>query len=141
MPFAAILHEPVCTLGGQKMGKVGIFWFYEGIPLFVAAPLQHGIDDGDFMNGPDDHLLAWGKVRCAVPALRTVEYDEVPRGRVIYKKAEDRFVVYMDKVLHRDDYKRAILHLFALPPETPFLTDIHYTTTSADLERLFDDLR
>jgi len=47
--------------------------------------------------------------------------------------------VYMDKVLHQDDYKRAILHLFALPPETPFLTDLHYTTTPEDLERLFDD--
>ena len=44
-------HEPVCMrIGGLKMGKVGIFWFYEGIPLLVTVPLQHGIDDGDFIN-------------------------------------------------------------------------------------------
>ena len=41
------------------------------------------------------------------------------------------------QILHRDDYMWAILHLFALPPETPFLTNIHYTTTPADLDRLY----
>lgn len=123
------------------MSKVGIFWFYQSLPLVAAVPLQHGIDNGDFINGPDDHLPAWERVRRAVPALWNIEYDEVPRGRVIYKKAEGRFVVYMNKVLHRDDYKQAILHLFAMPPETPFLTDLHYTTTPEDLERLFDDRR
>lgn len=123
------------------MSKVGIFWFYQGLPLVAVVPLQHGINDGDFINGPDNHLPAWERVQCTVPALRTMEYEEVPRGRVIYTKAEDQFTVYRDKVLHREDYQRAILHLFALPPETPFLTDIHYTTTPADPECLFDDRR
>jgi hypothetical protein len=47
----------------------------------------------------------------------------------------------MDKVLQRDDYKQTMLRHFALPAETPFLTDIHYTTDPEELERLFDDPR
>src|SRR5262249_38077849 len=96
--------------------------------------------NGDFINGPFDHLPYWERVRRTLPAFRHVEYNAVPRGRVLYKKAEGRFVVYMDKVLHREEVKALILHHFELPGETPLLTDIHYTTTPEDLERLFDDL-
>ena len=119
--------------------KVGIFWVYQGQLIAAAVPLQDGIDDGDFINGPFDHLAYWEIVRRTMPALRTVEYDAVPRGRVLYKKVEGRCVVYMDKVLHREEVKTGIMTHFELPAATPFLTDIHYTTTPADLERLFDD--
>jgi hypothetical protein len=121
------------------MSKVGIFWFYQGRSLVAAIPLQDGIEDELAINGPYDHLPYWETVRRSVPALRTVEYDAIPRGRVLYKKAGRRCVVYMDKVLHRDISKRAIRHHFALPSATPFLIDIHSTTTPEDLERLFDD--
>jgi hypothetical protein len=44
----------------------------------------------------------------------------------------------MDQVLHRNDVKKMLLKHFELPVTTPFLTDLHYTTTPADLARLFD---
>ena len=120
--------------------KVGIFWVYQGQLIEAAVPLHAGIDDGDFINGPFDHMAYWETVRRTIPALRTVEYDAVPRGRVLYKKVEGRCVVYMDKVLHREEVKTGIMTHFELPAETLFATDIHYTTVPADLERLFDDL-
>jgi len=120
--------------------KVGIFWVYHTQQIVAAVPLHEGMDDGDFINGPWDHLPYWETVRRTIPALRTVEYDAVPRGRVLYKKAEGRCYVYMDKVLHRDVVKQVIRHHFELPVATPFLSDLHYTTTPEDLERLFDDL-
>ena len=120
--------------------KVGIFWMYQGQLIEAAVPLHEGIDDNDFINGPFDHLPYWETVRRTIPALRTVEYDAVPRGRVLYKKAEGRCYVYMDKVLHREKVKTWIMTHFELPAETLFATDIHYTTAPADLERLFDDL-
>ena len=80
------------------------------------------------------------RVTPTIPALRTVEYDAVPRGRVLYKKVEGRCYVYLDMVLQRDHVTKVILHHFELPAETLFATDIHYTTAPADLERLFDDL-
>ena len=47
---------------------------------------------------------------------------------------------YWEDQQPEDSYQRAIRHHFALPSATPFLTDIHSTTTPEDLERLFDDL-
>src|SRR5262245_39427400 len=121
------------------MMQVGIFWIYRGQLILKTIPLQEGLDDGDFINGPEDHLSYWDTVRRTHPALQSVEYDAVPRGRVLYKKAEGRCYVYMDIVLHNEDVKKLLRHYFALPDETPFATDIHYTTTPADLARLFDD--
>ena len=120
--------------------KVGIFWVYHTQPIVAAVSLSEGIDDSDFINGPYDHLPYWETVRRTIPALRSVEYDEVPRGRVLYKKTERRCVVYMDQVLHREDVTQVIRSHFELPAATPFLTDLHYTTTPEDLERLFDAL-
>ena len=120
--------------------KVGIFWVYQDQLIAAAVPLHAGIDDGDFINGPLDHLPYWETVRRRVPALRTVEYDAVPRGRVLFKHGEGRCVVYMDKVLHREEVKTWIMTYFELPAATPFVPDLHYTTTLEDLERLFDDL-
>jgi len=120
------------------MNKVGIFWFYQDRLLVAAVPLQDGIEDELSINGPYDHFPYWETVRRTIPALRTVEYEALPRGRVLYKKAERRCVVYMDNFLHQDIYKQAIRHHFALPSATPFLTDTHYTTAPEDLERLFD---
>ena len=120
--------------------KVGIFWVYQGQLIVASVPLHEGIDDGHYINGPYDHLPYWETIRRTMPALRPVECDAVPRGRVLYKKAEGRCVVYMDKVLHRHAYKRAIRHHFALPAAAPFLTDSHYATTPEELARLFDDL-
>ena len=121
------------------MSNVGIFWIYQGQPIVAAVPLHEGMDDGDFINGPYDHLPYWEVVRRTVPALRMLEYDRVPRGRVLYKKAEGRYYVYMDTVLHRDEVTAMIRDSFELPVGTVFQTDIHYTTNPEALERLFDD--
>ncbi len=55
------------------MSNVGICWFYQGRPLVAAVPLQDGIEDERFINGPYDHLPYWETVRRSVPALRTVD--------------------------------------------------------------------
>lgn len=121
------------------MSNVGIFWVYQGQPIVAAVPRQEGIDDGEFINGPHDHLPYWETVRRTMPALRLLEYDRVPRGRVLYKKAEGRYYVYMDLMLHREEVKAMIRRHFALPAETVFQSDIHYTTDPEALARLFDD--
>src|SRR5207245_11009414 len=96
---------------------------YQGQLIEAAVPLHEGIDDGDFINGPFDHMAYWETVRRTIPALRTVEYDAVPRGRVLYRTAEGRGYVYMEQVLHRRAGKALIRPLFELPGRTPLLLD------------------
>jgi hypothetical protein len=123
----------------EPMSNVGIFWVYHGQIIVAAVPLHEGLDDGEFINGPYDHLPYWEVVRRIVPACRMLEYDSVPRGRVLYKKAEGRSYVYMDTVLHRKEVTAMLRRHFELPAETVFQTDIHYTTDPEAVERLFDD--
>ena len=121
------------------MMQVGIFWIYRGQLILKAVPLQEGLDDGDFINGPEDHLSYWDTVRRTHPALRSVEYDAVrAEGCCTTKPSSGATSIWIRSYTVMRS-SRCIRHHFALPAETPFYTDIHYTTTPADLARLFDD--
>lgn len=86
------------------------------------------------------HIETWPVLQKRYPKLRALEYEDVPRGRVIYLQATKRFRVLMDKVLFQDGIKAAILDRFSLPnSRTSFVRDHHYTTDPRDLDRLFDD--
>jgi hypothetical protein len=76
-------------------GDVGIFWVDQGQLIMASVPLADGIDDGRFVNGPYDHEPYWATVQRSHVHLWDVEYHQVPRGRVLFNKAEDRFYVYL----------------------------------------------
>jgi hypothetical protein len=119
-------------------GSVGIFWFDRGQLIIDAVPLADGVDDGVFVNGPYDHDPYWPIVQRTHANLRALEYDQVPRGRVLFNKTESRFYGYLDKVLDTPMMKRIIMACFHLPRKhTVFQTDLHYTTEPGDLNQLF----
>jgi hypothetical protein len=119
-------------------GDVGIFWVDQGQLIITAVPVADGVDDGLFVNGPYDHDPYWAIVQRTQMHLWSVEYYQVPRGRVLFNKAEHRFYVYLDKVLCTATIKRLIVERFHLPrQQTVFRTDVHYTTDPNDLDRLF----
>jgi len=89
-------------------------------------------------NGPYDHLPYWQIVQVQHPTLRIFEYEEIPRGRVLFSKREHLFYVYMDKVLFKESIKKTFIKAFHLPRKhTYFQRDLHYTTDPEDLEQLF----
>ena len=59
-------------------------------------------------------------------------------GSEVYTRTTGIFHIYMDKVLHNMKIKRSLLQEFELPKRsTQFLTDAHYPTDGAELEKLF----
>jgi hypothetical protein len=125
-------------LGGTVTGDVGIFWVDRGQLIIAAVPLADGVDGGVFVNGPDDHYPYWPIVQRTHANLRGLEYDQVPRGHVLFNKAESRFYGYLDKVLYTHVMKRMTMARFHLPRKhTVFQTDLHYTTDPGDLNQLF----
>ena len=129
---------------GQKRnpqpGKVGIFWVFKGKLLAATYPLQDGEEYGDAINGLTDHVKYWPQFQKLHPELRQLEYQDVPRGRVLFMQPTGKFHVYMDKTLHSLKNKRALIKKFELPgPSTQFLMDAHYTTDLSELEKLFGD--
>ena len=125
-------------LEGTVTGDVGIFWIDRGQLIIAAVPLADRVDDGVFVNGPADHDPYWPIVQRTHANLRGLEYDQVPRGRVLFNKTESRFYGYLDKVLDTPMMKRMFMARFHLARKhTVFQTDLHYTTDPGDLNQLF----
>lgn len=69
-----------------------------------------------------------------------MDYIAVPRGRVLYRCSERKFIVYLDRKIATPKVKAALISNFNLPRKTTsFEFDSHYTTDLKTLDRLFDD--
>ena len=124
------------------MASVGIFWFYRGILMRVITPVAEAEQRGSKRDSPLAHVDEWPRVvrrhRAEYPQLELFEYDEIPRGRVIFDTVTRVFTVYMDPTLFRDgeprlgprpEVRAALLAAFALDGErVAFSTDPHYDT-------------
>ena len=84
-------------------GKLGIFWVFRGQLLSRTVSLTEAERRGNRLDSPLAHVSVWpGLVaahRKSRPLLSVLEYDEVPRGRVIFDIRTKTFVVYMDASL------------------------------------------
>src|SRR5215210_5007827 len=91
-----------------------------------------------FLVCPLDHVEFWTALQRRHSYLRELEYEQVPRGRIMFRPKNNEFRVLLDRVLMKPRWKRKLLKLFQLPPNrTAFLPDPHYTTDSAALDELF----
>lgn len=84
-------------------GTLGIFWFYKGQLLACSVPLTQAERRGHRLDSPLGHVSVWPRLvaqhRKTWPLLSILEYDEVPRGRVIFDMLKQTFVIYMDESL------------------------------------------
>ena len=115
-------HPPAAT------PHVGIFWFFKGELIQSSVPVTQGEEYGDFINGPDDHYPFWSSIQRGIPDAELYEYDQVPRGRVVYSKQTDTFFVYGSEQFVKDTkQKNAVAHAFELAPKRiVFRADEHY---------------
>ncbi|MCL1824805.1 MAG: hypothetical protein FWG26_02505 [Betaproteobacteria bacterium] len=123
-------------------GSVGIFW---GIPesrntwilLIDSTSLEEADPYGDFLTHPRGHYEVWEqwKERHAVPSagksvLHTIdchEYEDFPRGRIVYEVKSKRFIVYADQRLQQKSIVAEIANKFGLPAGAFVVrSDLHY---------------
>ena len=118
------------------VGEVGIFWFFNGRVIHDSVPFTQGEEYGDFVNGRSDHCSFWRDIQRRVPALAMLEYDQVPRGRVVYRKKDATFLVYgSEQFIGSTVQKGLVADSFNLPlKKTVFKTDEHYSNISGMLE-------
>jgi hypothetical protein len=115
---------------GKKPGKpkIGIWWRVKGRvvcfkddPETVSAP--YGMRDS-----PRDHIKAWPQVVRKHPFLRQIEYDEIPRGRII-EKSGDFFILIGEKESKDHHLVAQVCKAFNLPARrAQVIADEHYTT-------------
>lgn len=127
------------------MTALGIFWFVpidetrSGL-IHDMTPLEHAPAYGDMLTHDCGHAEFWEFLtRLGPNYLQSInvptipaysEYDDWPRGRVVYDTRSDRFIIYADRQLHNRPFINQILRAFDLPPEkTTIQTDMHYART------------
>ena len=110
--------------------SVGIFFgaMLNGVPVILhdASSIAQAEDYDLCKTHSRGHFEVWEASRAAL-SLHD-EYDNYPRGRIVYDTRHSHFVVYLDRSLDVPEFRRAVLHYFALPDGgTVFRHDAHYS--------------
>ncbi len=106
---------------------VGIFWLYNGGLIVHGTSLPAAEKYGDCLTSPLSHIDYWTELQHNEKVSCDVEYEEPPRGRVVFDVNKQQFVVYADRcILMRHDVVRQILVQMSLPLNSINTTDAHY---------------
>lgn len=120
---------------------VGIFWLFDGELIIDSTPLSKAEAYGTALTHPTGHIDYWTRLQRtgAVPA--EVEYEEPPRGRVVFDQREQSFHLLADKcILSRRDAVTGIMEAMQLPPnKTTEGRDEHYRCSTCLYPAAADD--
>lgn len=116
---------------------VGIFWSVDGALVVDRVSLAQAEPYGGCLTSPAGHYELWERWRkmgvarlksLGLPArIATSEYDEHPRGRVVYEQSSSRFVLYADRRLQSPEIVAALKCAFGIAEvEVAVMSDLHY---------------
>jgi hypothetical protein len=118
---------------------IGIFWLIpvvgEVFLLVHTITLAEAETYGDCLTCPLSHIDAWEATKRGARLLTpldsptraiiaTSEYEEWPRGRVVFESIAQRFVVYVDQQAF--PYAKKIREVLHLHNDALLKTDMHY---------------
>jgi hypothetical protein len=125
----------------QHAGLVGLFWVVEdrarAVLIAQAVPMAQAVSYGDMLTVEMGHVEYWAALprRCrrslsadGIPSAPVwSEYEEWPRGRVLYDCTAKRFIIRADRQLLRPAFLRLVADRFDIPMAgTRALSDDHY---------------
>jgi hypothetical protein len=126
----------------RETPQVGIFWMVqatEGEARLLAAgcPLDQAEPYGDCLTYGAGHYETWAqwrRARTINPALRALvrsyEYEDWPRGRIVFDRAHELFILYADRKLLTPKMVTRIATQFHLTAErTEIQSEFHYQST------------
>ena len=121
----AKIYEP--ALHRKKEPRVGIFWMVNSKPLIDSTPLSEAEPYGDHLTHARGHAEVWGQYQRVGVVPIDMEYEESPRGRVIYHTKTRRFTFLADPcILNHEGIVHQIMSNMSLPRNTETDTDNHY---------------
>jgi hypothetical protein len=113
--------------GENKEPKLGIFWSYKGKLLFDSTSLNQAEPYGEHLTHPRSHIDTWTQFQRLGKVPPECEYEEHPRGRVMYHPSSGEFTILADKcILDHKDLIAQIKDALHLPKKTKLGTDPHY---------------
>jgi hypothetical protein len=111
----------------KKESRVGIFWVVGGRLVIDSTPLNEAEAYADFKIHSGDHISMWEKFQQKGIAPRDMEYEDAPRGRVMYNAKTKRFSLLADRCILKDKkLVQEIMTALGLTKTTEIRTDEHY---------------
>jgi len=118
-------------------GQVGIFGWIGDRLLAAGCSLEDAEPADDWLDYPGGHAEHWDRWRDAGAVwlrrndfpieIVTSEYDDYPRGRIVYDKRRGLFLLYADRRLQTKERLLEMMSVFCLSAETVcVLSDLHY---------------
>jgi hypothetical protein len=131
----AKIHEAnKINASNESVPEVGIFWIDTDKKSIIkfSTPWSDVMGDRGLYDVGMTHYTYWSRYRTRHGNYGNLEYEDLPRGRVIYDKTNDLFKVYCGTVIGTNAvFKELILSNFNLPSaKTKFLRDAHYEPTA-----------
>jgi len=116
---------------------VGIFWLVDGVLVIDRSSLADAEPYGDCITHPAGHYERWEDWRALGGAKRisagypncigSTEYEQWPRGRIVFETSMRRFVLYADRRLQQPAIIAALKSAFGLSgAEVIVKSDSHY---------------
>jgi hypothetical protein len=121
---------------------VGPYWFVQdssgSIGLIAhRCALAEAEKYGDYLTCPHGHYDLWESWRTgAAPEgmtaiVRDAEYEEWPRGRVVFNFVQRRFTIHGDRQVFEHELQNRVMEYFGIPADADveFTRDGHYQST------------
>ncbi len=83
----------------SKQPLVGIFWWFRGKLMIDASPVSEAEPYGDCLTHRNSHIDYWTQQQRLGVVPKEIEYEEPPRGRVVFNMKTERFKVYADRCI------------------------------------------
>lgn len=103
--------------------NIGIFWMVDGMVFGERTTISEASQSVDgLMDSDATHVASWSKhyqFRDRNPELAHYDYQDLPRGRVLYQMNKQRFLVYLDKALMNKKTKPPLLNTLVLQCKGP----------------------
>ena len=125
------------TLSPVTAPSVGIFWRVGDHLLVDRSTLEEAEEYGDCLTHGGGHCEQW-EVWQELPAaswygtrlsaaLRDSEYEDWPRGRIVFERETAKFILYMDRRLQILQVISALVEAFGLTGAAVVVrSDAHY---------------
>ena len=116
---------------------VGIFWNVLGVLVVDRSTLDEAEPYGECITHAAGHYDRWQEWQMLGGSQRTkagypdliasTEYDEWPRGRIVYEVPARCFIIYADRRLQQPDVITALKSIFGLDQSNVIVrSDSHY---------------
>lgn len=110
--------------------QIGIFWYCQNQIIGIAYDFNQSDQDSlGLIDSAYTHVEYWETLRDVIPELRNIEYDEIPRGRVIYNAKTSKSYADMDAKLLKTHIAKKVADFFELDFDCIiWKKDPHYKT-------------